>query len=171
MTIGERIRNERTAQNISRQRLAEQVGLKYSTLSGLEAGDQKGTTQLHRIAAALGVTARWLETGQQPKYGVQEPQAEYQSQPARPDFSIIGASVQVLKEYLEIREEPAEWISDPVLLEIAYTVVEEFGEPPVPSNLLDLTKRFAERMRKHGARSVEAERTGAASGSKDRRSA
>lgn len=156
---------------MTRNRLAELVGLKYSTLSGIEVGAQKATTQLHRIAAALGVTARWLETGEQPKHAVSEPLAVYQSQNTRPDFSKIGASVQVLREYLDIRDEPAEWVSDPVLLEIAYAVVEEFGEPSAPSNLFDLTKRFAERMRTNGPRSVENERTGQTAGSKNRRTA
>lgn len=63
MVIGERIRAEREAQNVSRAELARFAGIAPSTLSDLELGLSKGTTALHKIATRLRVRPEWLETG------------------------------------------------------------------------------------------------------------
>jgi phage repressor protein C with HTH and peptisase S24 domain len=62
-TVGERVRQERDAQGLSRPDLAKQTGIGYSTLSELERGGMQTSTRLHVIADALGVSVRWLETG------------------------------------------------------------------------------------------------------------
>lgn len=62
-TIGARLRNERTLQNISRATLAQMTGVGYSTLAELERGGMQTSTKLRVIADALGVSLRWLETG------------------------------------------------------------------------------------------------------------
>lgn len=62
-TIGERIREEREAQGISREELALAAGIAKTTLADLEVGESKSTTKLHKIANRLGVRAEWLETG------------------------------------------------------------------------------------------------------------
>lgn len=76
MTIGARIKAEREAQGITRTMLAQLSGVKYPTLAGIENGDQESSTQLHAIAAALGVSPTWLESGRGRK-SIQEPTAEY----------------------------------------------------------------------------------------------
>lgn len=66
-TIGERIRETRDDQKVSRHDLARVSGLAYSTIADLENGKSNRTTALHKIAAYLGVRAEWLETGRGPK--------------------------------------------------------------------------------------------------------
>lgn len=46
--------------------LAKKSNLKQSTISDLEVGHSKGTTYLASVAAALGVSALWLESGKGP---------------------------------------------------------------------------------------------------------
>ncbi len=74
-TIGERIRTEREGQKLSRAELARAGGIAPTTLSDLELGSSKSTTALHRIAARLGVSAEWLETGRGPKHAADEDEA------------------------------------------------------------------------------------------------
>lgn len=70
MTIGERIRQEREAQGISRKELAQHAGIGVSTLSDLELGLSKNTTALHKIAARLQIRPEYLESGKGPKDAV-----------------------------------------------------------------------------------------------------
>lgn len=72
------------------------------------------------------------------------------SQSERPDFVHLASSVTVLRNYLEIAGEPEDWVEDPILLEIAYEVVSEFGKPVTSSNVIDLTKVLAKRLRNRG---------------------
>jgi len=65
--LGARIRAERETQQISRSELAKAAGIAVSTLSDLELGESKSTSALHKIAARLGVSPHWLETGKGPK--------------------------------------------------------------------------------------------------------
>jgi len=62
-TMGERIRAEREDQGLSRATVAKRAKIAPSTLSDLELGYSTQSVALHRIADALGVSARWLETG------------------------------------------------------------------------------------------------------------
>jgi len=72
------------------------------------------------------------------------------SQFARPDFEKMGNAVTVLREYLDVLGKPPEWLSDPVLLETSYLVVEEFGGPVTRENVIDLTKRLGQKVREGG---------------------
>jgi len=72
------------------------------------------------------------------------------SQSARPDFEKMGNAVTVLREYLDVIGRPVEWLSDPVLLETSYLVVEEFGGPVTRENVIDLTKRLGQKVREGG---------------------
>lgn len=67
-SIGNRVRKEREAQGLSRTELCRRVPIGYSTLAELENGGMQTSTKLHKIAAALGVTLSWLETGKGDKY-------------------------------------------------------------------------------------------------------
>lgn len=62
-TIGDRIRKELDAQGIERADFARRIKMGYSTLSELMRGGMKSSTKLHAIAAGLGVSSAWLETG------------------------------------------------------------------------------------------------------------
>lgn len=64
-TIGDRVRERRTALKLSQPQLAKQVGgITYQAIQQLEAGG--GTKHLVSIAKALGVTAEWLQDGSGP---------------------------------------------------------------------------------------------------------
>ncbi|QWP79202.1 helix-turn-helix transcriptional regulator [Lysobacter sp. K5869] len=75
---------------------------------------------------------------------------ELGSQTGRPDFQKIAHAITVLHEYLAVVGDPPEWVTDPVLIELAYTIVAEFGGPVTKANVIDLTKRFGERVRAGG---------------------
>ena len=66
-SIGQRIREEREAQGVSRADLARFAGIAQTTLSDLELGRSKSTTGLHKIAERLRVRTSWLESGKGPK--------------------------------------------------------------------------------------------------------
>lgn len=63
MSIGTRTKQARKAAKMTQAELASRSGLKQSTISDLEVGKSQGTTYLASLAAALGVSALWLETG------------------------------------------------------------------------------------------------------------
>src|SRR4051794_17696207 len=64
-TLAQRIRARRKALELTQEQLAKRSGVKQSTISLIESGQTlwlKGTTLL-RLAAALGVTPEWINTG------------------------------------------------------------------------------------------------------------
>lgn len=67
MNIGDRVRIARKEKQLTQGQLAAKVGIRQPTLSDLENGESTSTTYLATIAAALGVSALWLETGKGPK--------------------------------------------------------------------------------------------------------
>lgn len=96
--------------------------------------------------------ARDLESVMQLPHGTldrvdQDGDVSLQSQSTGLDFEKMSAAVKVLSHYLELVGDPPEWIYDPVLLETAFMVVDEFGQPSAPDNVLDLTKLLARRIR------------------------
>jgi transcriptional regulator with XRE-family HTH domain len=62
-TFGERIKSRRLQLRLSQAKLATLSGLAQSTISDLERGMHQGTTNVASLAAALKVSALWLETG------------------------------------------------------------------------------------------------------------
>lgn len=143
MSIGTRIREEREAQNMKRPELSRRSGGPYPTLAGIENGDQSASTKIHAIADALGVKARWLETGEGPKHAVNEPPAKYGA--TRPHFLVLAQAVQVLKTHLEIRGEPAAWIAEPALLEMAFDIVSSHEGEVGPEQVISLATMLTQR--------------------------
>lgn len=66
MSIGTRIKEARRAAKLTQKALAQKVGMAQGSLSELETGESQGTTMIASFAAALGVSALWLETGKGP---------------------------------------------------------------------------------------------------------
>lgn len=75
MSIGKRIKEAREELGISQEELAKFVGIKQPTLSALESGKAKSTTNIASFAKKLGVNAYWLETGRGSKYLTSEEEA------------------------------------------------------------------------------------------------
>lgn len=140
-SIGQRIRALRREKGIAVKALAQAVGVTPSAISELEHGRVKTSTVLHRIAAELGVSVAWLDTGTGAKYRVEQPAATY-STDTRPMFQIMADAVNLLREHLAIRDEPPSWVADPALLQLAYRVAEAHGRPVTPTDLLELTKQL-----------------------------
>lgn len=67
MTVGQRIVEARKAKGWSRRDLVASSGIPYSTLAGLEVGDQKSSTAIPALASALDVHALWLAENHGPK--------------------------------------------------------------------------------------------------------
>lgn len=63
MSLSERLRSTRKAKKLTQLQLSKEAGINQSTLSQLELGLMKTTTQLPALAQALGVDAYWLQTG------------------------------------------------------------------------------------------------------------
>jgi transcriptional regulator with XRE-family HTH domain len=62
-TVGERVQRLRLARGMSQRQLAE-PGVSYAYISRIEAGARTPSARaLRRLAAKLGVTAAYLETG------------------------------------------------------------------------------------------------------------
>lgn len=68
MNIGDRVREARKEKGLSQGKLAAKVGIRQPTLSDLENGESSSTGHIAQIAAALDVSALWLETGRGPKH-------------------------------------------------------------------------------------------------------
>ena len=63
-SVGERIRERRLALGLSQRALAGE-GVSYAYISRLEANDRRPSVRcLRTLAARLGVSAYWLETGE-----------------------------------------------------------------------------------------------------------
>jgi len=63
-TLGQRVRDARQELGLSQQALADLAGLKQPDISKIELGHMLSTTGMARLAAALKVSASWLETGE-----------------------------------------------------------------------------------------------------------
>lgn len=73
MSIGNRLRQARKAAKLTQIELAARSSLTQSTISDLEVGKSQGTTGLASLAATLGVSALWLETGKGSMVPTQSP--------------------------------------------------------------------------------------------------
>ena len=67
-TLGERVKAEREAKPWSQQRLADEVTkagfeIGQSAIGNIESGRVKEPKSIVQLAAALGVSPRWLQTG------------------------------------------------------------------------------------------------------------
>ncbi|WP_102945283.1 helix-turn-helix transcriptional regulator [Stenotrophomonas sp. VV52] len=145
MTIGARLEELRRTAQLTQQQMADIVGTSKQYVGRLEKGQNQTPNGvfLTEWARHFGVSARWLSSGDGPRNAaVASP-----SQSERPDFSKMAASVLLLRHYLDFTGDPPEWISDEVLLETAFEVVEEFGAEVRQENVFDLTKVLAKRIR------------------------
>lgn len=62
-TVGRRIKWAREQKGLTRPKLSKMAKIPYSTLAGLENGDQQTSTFLPVLAEHLGVSALWLASG------------------------------------------------------------------------------------------------------------
>jgi len=63
MSLGQRLKQAREKAQISQRGLAKRSGLSQQLISKLENGLVESTTEVFRLAEALGVDPRWLATG------------------------------------------------------------------------------------------------------------
>lgn len=122
MSIGSRIREARRAAKMTQKELAKKVGLAQASLSELETGESQGTTMIASFAAALGVSALWLETGKGPTtpelHVVGSPGSPFVERPgelsdARPVRAGEGDSVEIPRVKLRLRAGVANYDTEP----------------------------------------------------------
>lgn len=63
MNIGTRLKQARSARNLTQGQLESVSGVKQGTISKIERGDQDSTKFIVALSKGLGVSAEWLETG------------------------------------------------------------------------------------------------------------
>lgn len=63
MSLGQRLKQAREKAQVSQRGLAKRSGLSQQLISKLENGLVESTTEVFRLAEALGVDPRWLATG------------------------------------------------------------------------------------------------------------
>ncbi len=63
LTFGERLKKARGLARMTQQEVADVAGVRISTISKVESGHQKTLQNLEKVAAGLGVTAGWLQFG------------------------------------------------------------------------------------------------------------
>lgn len=81
-TLSERLKEARKDAGLTQEELRIKAGLKrQSIIGGIESGEQKTTSYLPQIAAALGVNALWLAQEKGPKKGLQSEPAERPVEP------------------------------------------------------------------------------------------
>ena len=157
------IRRERLRQLINEQTNRKQSDFarrfgkpKQQVSAWLRAPSKDGTdngaknlrdTSARAIEQAFHLPRGWLDTDPAAVKAEQPAPISGKSHSVQPDTDKIVATVILLSHYLELVGLPADEIRDPVLLEIAYAVVEEFGQPVSANNVLDLTKILAKRIR------------------------
>ncbi|WP_161556433.1 helix-turn-helix domain-containing protein [Xanthomonas arboricola] len=142
MHIGDRLRELRTDAGLTLEQAGAIASTSKQSMSQIEKGVTKepGGIAIVTWAKHYGVSVEWLITGK----GARQAGSSHS---ARPDFDKIAAAVNLLSHYLELVGDPPEWIHDSVLLETAYMVADEFGQPVRAENVLDLTKILAKRIR------------------------
>lgn len=122
MSIGSRIREARRAAKLTQKELAQKVGMAQASLSELETGESQRTTLTATFAAALGVSALWLETGKgamaadsQAPSGSTSPfvDAEGEVEGARPVRAGEGDTVAIPRVKLRLRAGVAGFDTEP----------------------------------------------------------
>lgn len=63
-TLQERLIHARKQKQMSQAQLGKAIGKSQSAIAALETGRNKASTDIAKIANALGISAIWLETGQ-----------------------------------------------------------------------------------------------------------
>jgi transcriptional regulator with XRE-family HTH domain len=79
-TVGDRLRSARKARSLKQGELAKLSGVGQSVISKLETGNLVRGSHVPRLAEALRVHVRWLDTGEGPRelpLGVREEMASY----------------------------------------------------------------------------------------------
>lgn len=143
-TVGQRIVKAREALDWKRPKLAEEAGVPYPTLAGLENGDQQSSTWIPAIAAATGVSALWLASG---KGAMKLAQGSFASQSVRPDPEIIVETLDFLEKAFGALNKEFELRQEADLFADAYEWCAEDDRPVDQRNLAD----FAAWRKKHMA--------------------
>lgn len=146
MELRDRIAQAMQHAGLTQDALAKRVDVSQQAIQKLLSGLSKTSRKLTEIAVACGVRPEWLaaEEGSMLGDAALVPAA---SHPERIDFDRMALTVSVARHLIEVRGDPPEFIEDPVMLEIAYQVVATYSDASRPSNVLDLTKILAKKLR------------------------
>lgn len=92
MALGDRIRQARKAAGLTQAQLAKRVGIKQSTIAGLESGKYTETAHIVKIALACRVSPYWLDKGGGDMKRISEVEAIFLAMPARLQRVAVAAA-------------------------------------------------------------------------------
>ncbi|GAB2620107.1 helix-turn-helix transcriptional regulator [Novilysobacter erysipheiresistens] len=75
------------------------------------------------------------------------PAVRRESHSQRPDFKTMAAAVELLRDHLDLMGDPPEWIADSGMLEDAYEVIVAHQGQHETTNVIDMAKALARRIR------------------------
>lgn len=102
-------------------------------------------TTAREIEAACLKPSGWLDHEHGPSVNATG-ESGTSSQPVRTDRAKMSDAIRLLRELAELQGVP-ELVADPIAISIAYDFLVEFDTPLTESNVLDITKRLAARIR------------------------
>lgn len=125
MSMGDRLKQARQARKLSQQRLATMSGVSQSTISDIERGRNKGSTEAARLASTLGVSALWLSTGRGPR------QDEAPIRPVLPQKQLNTALlIQCMRAANAFQAQTGSKLDDDDLLRLACRLYEQHHATP-----------------------------------------
>lgn len=153
MSLGNRIVQVREARGWSRRRLAEESGVPYPTLAGLESSDQKTSTATPMLAAALKVNALWLATGKGPRELVDDAELPPASQTEAMDAAILSRALIWLDFEARADSKPTQPLRRAQRLIALYRAIEADGgelSPDHARELIEAAGSHQQGVGKHG---------------------
>jgi hypothetical protein len=107
-----------------------------------QGGSARGISDktARKIEEKLGKPTNWME------WDGDHPPVQAASQAVGPDFLKIAGTIMVVRRYTEKLRGSDAWLTDPVLLEIAYGLVEAVEDPVSANNVIELVSRLESRL-------------------------
>lgn len=103
MKLGERLLTARTLARLTQPQLAEKSGVAQQTISKIERGVQRSSTEIVSLAAACGVRPEWLGKGTGPMEAttIAEPAPAYGSKKEDEELKMYLDVIEAVDEMLE----------------------------------------------------------------------
>lgn len=123
-TFGGRLKAAREAARLSQRQLAKAADLDQSQISKLEGNAHKGSPAVAQLAAAAGVEALWLATGEEPR----------KRAPGALDADLLRHCMMGLEMDSRARKEPVERRAE--MVAALYRMFSKSGGEPDPQEIL-----------------------------------
>lgn len=163
-TMGARLKDERKAQQLTQEQLADEAGVSKQAVSAIENGTTKdpSAATLEPICRRLNLSMRYVLTGRPPKY-VSDPSSQHLGW----DFQKIRQATTLLAYHDEIVGVSPALLEDGERLKIAYQVIETASGESASADLVDLTRKLADQLRARENDNAADRREAAGTGTED----